>query len=161
MKKPRKLRIDKEVLILTSININLSDEQMAVLSKQAGQFYVTPDQLAEMLLKRDIDQQNFEFSSSSQPRRAKRQQSPVALNDEAVPIFEALKVWRAKEAREKKISANFLIATNATLEHIANARPTNKQALLRVHGVGPHTVDLYGDAMLKVLADVTDEKNEN
>ena len=146
---------------MTSIKINLSNEQMAVLSKQADQFYVTPDQLVEMLLKRDIDQQNFEFSSSSQRRRAKRQQSPVVLNDDAMPIFEALKAWQAKEAREKKIPANFLIATNATLEHIANARPTNKQELLKVNGVGPHTVDLYGDAILKVLADVIDEKNEN
>ena len=153
--------MDREVLILTSIKINLSDDQMAVLSKQAGQFYVAPDQLAEMLLKRDIDQQNFEFSLSSQQRRVKRQQAPVVLNDDAVPIFEALKVWRAKEAREKKIPANFMIATNATLEHIANARPTDKQELLKVNGVGPHTVDFYGDAMLKVLADVTDEKNEN
>lgn len=92
---------------MTSIKINLSDDQMALLSKWAGQFYVEPDRLAEMLLKRDIDQQNFEFSSSSQQRRAKRQQSPVVLNDDAVPIFEALKTWRAKEAREKKIPANF------------------------------------------------------
>lgn len=147
--------------MVTSIKINLSDDQMAVLSKQADQFYVAPAQLAEMLLKRDIDQQNFEFNSSSQQRRAKRQQSPVVLNDDAVPIFEALKTWRAKEAREKKIPANFLIATNATLEHIANARPTNKQELLKVKGVGPHTVDLYGDAMLKVLADVNVKGKQN
>lgn len=146
---------------MTSIKINLSDDQMAALSKQAGQFYVEPDQLAEMLLKRDIDQQNFEFSLRSQQRRAKRQQSPVILADDAVPIFEALKKWRAKEAQERKIPANFLIATNATLEHIANARPTNKQELLKIKGVGPHTVDLYGDAMLKVLADVNVKGKQN
>lgn len=148
-------------MIVTSIKINLSDDQMAVLSKQADQFYVAPDQLAEMLLKRDIDQQNFKFSSRSQQRRAKRQQSPVILDDDAVPIFEALKKWRAKEAREKKIPANFLIATNATLEHIANIRPTNKQELLRVKSVGSRTVDLYGDAMLKVLADVNVKGTQN
>lgn len=147
------------MIIVTSIKINLSDDQMAALSKQAGQFYVEPDRLAEMLLKRDIDQQNFEFSLRSQQRRTKRQQSSVILADDAVPVFEALKVWRAKEAREKKIPANFLIATNATLEHIANARPTNKQELLKVKGVGPHTADLYGDAMLKVLADVNGKQN--
>lgn len=134
---------------------------MASLSKQAGQFYVEPDRLAEMLLKRDIDQENFEFSLKSQQRRAKRQQSSVILADDVIPVFEALKEWRAKEARDKKIPANFLIATNATLEHIANARPTNKQELLKVKGVGPHTVDLYGDAMLKVLADVNVKGKQN
>lgn len=148
-------------MIVTSIKINLSDDQMAALSKQAGQFYVEPDQLAEMLLKRDIDQRNFEFSSKLQQQRAKRQQSLVILADDAVPVFEALKVWRTKEAREKKIPANFLIATNATLEHIANAQPTNKQELLKVKGVGSHTVDLYGDAMLKVLADVNVKGTKN
>lgn len=148
-------------MIVTSFKINLSDDQMAVLSKQADQFYVEPDQLAEMLIKRDIDQRNFEFSSKLQQRRAKRQQSSVILADDAVPFFEALKAWRAKEAQEKKIPVNFLIATNATLEHIANARPTSKQELLKVKGVGPRTVDLYGDAMLKVLDDVNVKGKQN
>ena len=72
-----------------------------------------------------------------------RSQVPLAL-------FEALKAWRLKEARRRRIPA-FRIMPNRTLEAIASVRPVDEDDLLAVHGVGPTLVKKYGKELLEIL----------
>jgi len=43
------------------------------------------------------------------------------------------------------------VFTDATLQLIAEHRPTSPQALLRISGVGPAKLERYGDALLEVV----------
>lgn len=65
-------------------------------------------------------------------------------------LFEALKTWRKAEADETKVPA-FVIFTDATLLAIAETRPTDRQGLLRMPGIGAVKVERYGDACLDIV----------
>ena len=65
--------------------------------------------------------------------------------------FERLREWRRLRAQADDVAA-FIVFSNATLEQIAEHRPGDRQALLRVSGVGPEKLDRYGDDVLEVLA---------
>ena len=66
-------------------------------------------------------------------------------------LVEALKAWRLKEARRRRIPA-FRIMPNRTLEAIAAARPKDDAELLAVHGMGPTLASKYGEELLAVVA---------
>ncbi len=66
-------------------------------------------------------------------------------------LFAALKEWRLKEARRRRIPA-FRIMPNRTLEAIAAARPGSEGELLAVHGMGPTLAGKYGEAILGIVA---------
>ena len=67
------------------------------------------------------------------------------------PVFAALREWRTAEAREAAVPP-YVIAHDATLAAIAEARPTLPEALWRVKGMGPARVERYGEAILAVVA---------
>jgi ATP-dependent DNA helicase RecQ len=45
----------------------------------------------------------------------------------------------------------FVVFSDATLKAMAAARPTDRQAMLRVSGVGPAKLERYGEAFLAVV----------
>ncbi len=65
--------------------------------------------------------------------------------------FERLRQWRW--SRAEGLPA-FRVASNAVLEHILRARPTNIDELLAVHGIGPAFCEKHGDSLLAELADL-------
>jgi DNA helicase II / ATP-dependent DNA helicase PcrA len=65
-------------------------------------------------------------------------------------LFERLRTWRKQRADEESVPA-FVVFTDATLQLIAEHRPTSPQALLRISGVGPAKLERYGDALLAVV----------
>ena len=65
-------------------------------------------------------------------------------------LSEALRKWRLKESKRKRIPA-FCIFSNRTLEQLAAELPTDDEALLAVYGVGPAMLDKYGDQILSVI----------
>ncbi|BDG04522.1 hypothetical protein AMOR_35180 [Anaeromyxobacter oryzae] len=67
-----------------------------------------------------------------------------------VALFEALREWRAGEARSRGVPA-FVVFSDATLAELARARPVTEDALLEVKGVGPKKLGEYGDALLAIL----------
>jgi DNA helicase II / ATP-dependent DNA helicase PcrA len=67
------------------------------------------------------------------------------------PVFEALRAWRTQQAREAAMPP-YVIAHDATLLAIADARPRSLAALRRVKGMGEAKLEKYGDAILAVLA---------
>ncbi len=83
------------------------------------------------------------------PRRsAARCSDCPASYDEA--LFERLREWRKARADEDEVPA-FVVFTDATLQLIAEQRPTSAAALLRISGVGPAKLERYGDALLAVV----------
>jgi ATP-dependent DNA helicase PIF1 len=67
-------------------------------------------------------------------------------------LFNQLKSWRAKRAREDKVSA-FIVAHNALLEELARRKPQTAQALMGVKGFGQNKLDKYGPELLAILAE--------
>jgi ATP-dependent DNA helicase RecQ len=66
---------------------------------------------------------------------------------------DALRAWRLDEARRRGV-APFIILHDRTLVAIAAARPTSRDALGNVAGIGPSKLAEYGDAILGVVASV-------
>ncbi len=67
-------------------------------------------------------------------------------------VFSALKKWRSAQARATGVPA-FVIFHDTTLALVAEVRPTDREGLRVLAGVGEHKVDRYGDALLQVMAE--------
>jgi DNA helicase-2/ATP-dependent DNA helicase PcrA len=74
-----------------------------------------------------------------------------SLSDEDRAMFERLKAWRLEEAGRASVPA-FVVFTDATLAALAQHRPADSTALLRMPGIGASKIERYGDAVLEVLA---------
>lgn len=70
--------------------------------------------------------------------------------DEA--LFDALRAWRKQEASEQSVPA-YVVFTDATLQTIAEVKPTAIGQLAQVRGVGQAKLERYGDAVLAVVAE--------
>ena len=71
--------------------------------------------------------------------------------DDESPLFAALRSWRSKRARADEVPA-YVVAHDATLAAIADARPGSLAALRRVKGMGPAKLERYGTEILEVVA---------
>ncbi|MGH3934964.1 MAG: DNA helicase RecQ [Pseudonocardiaceae bacterium] len=80
------------------------------------------------------------------PRRA----APVDLAEEAVPVFERLRSWRAAAAKEQGVPA-YVIFHDATLRQIASETPATLAELGTVNGVGETKLARYGQQILDTL----------
>nr|WP_253916947.1 DNA helicase RecQ [Streptomyces sp. MNP-20] len=85
-------------------------------------------------------------------RKAKAAAAVAELPEEAVPVFEALRAWRAAQAREQGVPA-YVIFHDATLREIAAARPASVADLGGISGVGEKKLATYGEGVLEVLAE--------
>lgn len=83
-------------------------------------------------------------------RKVGRCEDCPATYDEA--LFERLREWRAARAAAEKVPA-YVVFTDLTLQAIAEVRPGDRAALLRISGVGPAKVEKYADDVLGLLAD--------
>lgn len=75
----------------------------------------------------------------------------VDLPADAGPLFEALREWRAQQAREQSVPA-YVIFHDATLKSIAASRPGSLASLGAVSGVGQAKLTKYGEQILEVVA---------
>ena len=75
------------------------------------------------------------------------------LGDDPDPaVFAALKEWRSRAARAANVPA-YVIFHDTTLAAVAEARPTSRDALLGIPGLGPVKAERYGEALLQVVAE--------
>jgi ATP-dependent DNA helicase RecQ len=65
-------------------------------------------------------------------------------------LFEKLRQWRTGVARAKGLPA-YMIFSDATLQSIANSKPSDLNALSRISGIGEKKLSLYGEDVLNVL----------
>jgi DNA helicase-2/ATP-dependent DNA helicase PcrA len=87
-------------------------------------------------------------------RKVGRCEDCPATYDEA--LFERLREWRVSRAAEEKVPA-YVVFTDLTLQAIAEVRPSDRAALLRITGVGPAKVEKYAEDVLRVLAEALEQ----
>ncbi|MFH8795727.1 DNA helicase RecQ [Streptomyces sp. NPDC017941] len=90
-------------------------------------------------------------SGAKGERKARAAAAVAELPEEAVPVFEALRAWRAAQAREQGVPA-YVIFHDATLREIATARPASVGELGGIGGVGEKKLATYGEGVLEVVA---------
>ncbi len=66
--------------------------------------------------------------------------------------FDTLRAWRLGRAEGKPA---FTVASNAVLEALLRERPTSREGLLAIRGIGPAFCEKHGDSLLEVLAEMT------
>ncbi|SPF06631.1 DNA helicase RecQ [Streptomyces sp. MA5143a] len=90
--------------------------------------------------------------SSGSGRGERKAKAAVAeLPEELLPVFEALRAWRAEQAREQGVPA-YVIFHDATLREIASLGPTSVAELGTISGIGEKKLATYGEGVLGVLA---------
>ncbi|MFJ9371824.1 DNA helicase RecQ [Streptomyces sp. NPDC101455] len=90
-------------------------------------------------------------SSSSGRGERKAKAAAVELPESLQPAFEALRAWRAEQAREQGVPA-YVIFHDATLREIATIWPTSVGQLGEISGVGEKKLATYGEGVIGVLA---------
>ncbi|MCR5874092.1 DNA helicase RecQ [Phenylobacterium sp. J426] len=89
----------------------------------------------------------IEEEAQRRPRR-KAKEPPLSAAD--APLFQALKAWRASEAKAQHVPP-YVIFHDRTLAEIAQVRPGSRAALERISGVGEAKLAHYGQAVLEVV----------
>jgi ATP-dependent DNA helicase RecQ len=98
-----------------------------------------------------------ECTSVSDPRagRGAVETPPASANaaptQEGTARFEQLRAWRASLARDRRVPA-YVVLADRTLTALAADPPHSREELLEVPGIGPVKADLYGPALLALLA---------
>jgi DNA helicase-2/ATP-dependent DNA helicase PcrA len=83
-------------------------------------------------------------------RKAKK--AKVVLEGEAGELFERLRTWRSSTAQAASVPA-YVVFSDATLQAIAEARPSSLQELSGLPGIGARKLDLYGEDVLATVGD--------
>jgi ATP-dependent DNA helicase RecQ len=83
-------------------------------------------------------------------RKARRGRDAVVLSPHDQPLFEALRAWRAGEAKAQHVPP-YVIFHDRTLAEIASAKPGSRAALAALNGVGEAKLAHYGEDVLKVV----------
>lgn len=89
-----------------------------------------------------------EARAATRGRRKGREATVVGAGDQA--LFEALRAWRAAEAKAQHVPP-YVIFHDRTLAEIAAAKPGSRAALARLNGVGEAKLSHYGEAVLEVV----------
>lgn len=96
------------------------------------------------------DRGNSPAPALPRPAGARAPAPGVPPEDQA--LFDALKAWRGRAAREAELPA-YVIFHDATLSAIAAARPGSQSELRTIPGVGPLKMQRYGEIVLSLIAE--------
>ena len=88
------------------------------------------------------------------PRGRRRTVSVAAVEapptSEAAALFGRLRALRKELAAARNVPA-YVVFNDATLMRIAELRPTSRDALRGISGIGPKKLELYGDDLLAAV----------
>ncbi|UGQ12922.1 DNA helicase RecQ [Yinghuangia sp. ASG 101] len=105
----------------------------------------------EVMLRREPERAPRAAKAAAKAGAAKGGKAPaVELPDDALPLFERLRAWRAATAREQGVPA-YVIFHDATLREITVTAPTTLAELGGVGGVGENKLAKYGQQILDEL----------
>ena len=88
------------------------------------------------------------LASSRERNRGYCSDCPVPYDEE---LFESLRSWRKEQADAQSVPA-FVVFSDATLEALAEVRPTDRRGLQSINGIGKTKLDKYADELLALLA---------
>jgi ATP-dependent DNA helicase RecQ len=115
----------------------LTDSSAEVLGRQR-----------EVLLRREPERA---ARAAKAPKTSKSSRAtPADLPEEAKPVFELLRAWRAATAKEQGVPA-YVIFHDATLREIATGLPSSLDELATINGVGENKLAKYGQEILETL----------
>ena len=103
---------------------------------------------APVPLRRDVLGRGGSGGGSSRARKAAASESLDATDR---PVFESLRDWRAKVAKEQGMPA-YIVFGDATLRALAEHRPATLADLDGITGIGAKKREQYGTAVLEVIA---------
>ncbi|WP_328430463.1 DNA helicase RecQ [Streptomyces sp. NBC_00443] len=106
--------------------------------------------------KKPVTSRSASGSAGSGRGERKAKAAVVELPEALVPAFEALRAWRAEQAREQGVPA-YVIFHDATLREIVTVWPASVRELGSVGGVGEKKLATYGEGVLEVLTSVRGE----
>ena len=66
-------------------------------------------------------------------------------------LFELAPAWRKERPTPRAVPA-FVVFSDATLEALAEVKPTDRQALQSINGIGAAKLEKYADELLEILA---------
>ncbi len=84
-------------------------------------------------------------------RSARKATAAEDLAENDVELFEALRAWRAEQARTQSVPA-YIVFGDATLRAVATAKPASLGDLDGITGIGAKKREAYGEALLEVVA---------
>ena len=87
------------------------------------------------------------LSTTAERKIGRCEDCPATYDEE---LFERLREWRVERAAEEKVPA-YVVFTDLTLQAIAEARPADPRALLRINGIGATKLAKYGDEVLALV----------
>lgn len=87
-------------------------------------------------------------SSKSRSERAPTKLDDMTLEDQS--LFEDLRQWRAATAKEQGVPA-YVILHDKTLKELAEERPTTRDQLMNISGMGTAKLERYGDDLLGII----------
>jgi DNA helicase-2/ATP-dependent DNA helicase PcrA len=130
------------------------------ITRAAEQLHIVPDTRPSPFV--------HELTHEPLPRHERRAAPPASpaptppaprpgqqLQGDDAALFTGLKELRRHLAAGKPA---YTVLPDAALEAIARLRPTTREELARVKGVGPAKLDKYGDALLAAVAAVTSDE---
>jgi DNA helicase-2/ATP-dependent DNA helicase PcrA len=88
------------------------------------------------------------LASSRERNRGYCAQCPVPYDEE---LFESLRSWRKEQAEAQSVPA-FVVFSDATLEALAEVRPTDRRGLQSINGIGKAKLDRYAEELLRIIA---------
>ena len=83
-------------------------------------------------------------------RQTEPPRAPEELTVETAELFDRLKTLRRSLAVARSVPA-YVVFSDATLMRIAEERPGSADALLRISGIGPKKLELYGEVLLELV----------
>jgi len=87
--------------------------------------------------------------AAAAPRRPATR-AKVVLEGQAGELFERLRTWRGATAQAASVPA-YVVFTDATLQAIAETRPTTTRELSALPGVGARKLELYGAEVIATI----------
>ena len=87
------------------------------------------------------------LASSRERNRGYCSSCPVPYDEE---LFEALRAWRKEQADAQSVPT-FVVFSDATLEALAEVKPTDRVGLQSINGIGKAKLDRYADELLALL----------
>ncbi|MDR6906537.1 ATP-dependent DNA helicase RecQ [Agromyces sp. 3263] len=160
---PRVRQYGHDALATWSIGADLSEQQWRGVVRQLlaqgllathgeyGTLTIT-DAAAEVLSgARSVMLRTEADRPSSRSRGPKAVAAAADLEPAQAELFEALRTWRAGEAREQGVPA-YIVFGDATLRAVAVARPARLGDLDGITGIGAKKLEAYGEALLAVVA---------
>ena len=95
------------------------------------------------------DPKELPFAKPKSKRRKskERARSKQSLSGSDLELFENLRAWRSRKAKELDVPA-FLVLSDKTLHHLAEARPKTTSDLFKIHGLGEFKIEKFGAELL-------------